>query len=433
IQDLSINLQSFSAYVSLIQGQAFVLSLFPGEEQIVMFDMILTDTIPYNTLLPFKILASDSKYNWKKTWNTRTGLIYEDWESGGFLKFPWMRTGNVLWEISQNPVYERSFSASSGQPGDSKQSTLTISYEVMMEDSISFYYKTSTEANYDFLEFYIDNQLKGKWSGLRDWKYISYYVPAGQHSFRWKYQKDIFSSAGEDMVWIDYIRLPFFFLPLINAGEDKWVCYSVDSVFMNATAQYQQSILWTTKGDGYFNYPRILNPAYFPGPNDRSNGEVKLSIKASNALATVSDTMLLHFVQPPISPQAMQAIPDAYCTDRAESIQLLAQVHETDSLFWYSFDYTQIPGQGSPLAVEPFIESGWIYAVTKNSCGFSSFDSLYIQVKPLPTINLGADTSVCKTQVLLLDAGENQKEYLWSNGSVNRFLSIDSSFFEQND
>ncbi|MDO9512845.1 MAG: hypothetical protein Q7J34_13890 [Bacteroidales bacterium] len=405
IQDLNINLQSFSAYVSLIQWQAFVLSLFPGEEQIVFFDMILADTIAYNTLLAFKILASDSKYNWQKMWNTRTGLIYEDWESGGFLKFPWMRTGNVLWEITQNPVYERSFSASSGQPGDSKQSTLTISYEVMTEDSISFYYKTSTEANYDFLEFYIDNQLKGKWSGLRDWKYISYYVPAGQHSFRWKYQKDIFAFAGEDMVWIDYLRLPFFFLPQINAGEDKWVCNSVDSVLMNATAQFQQSVLWTTKGDGHFNNPRILNPAYFPGQNDRSNGEVKLNLKASNALASVTDTMLLHFVQPPVSPQAMQAIPDTYCADRTESIQLIAQVSETDTLLWYSSDYVQIPGQGSPLAIEPFVQSDWIYAVAKNSCGFSSFDSLYIHVNPLPSINLGVDTSVCKSQVLLLDAG----------------------------
>ncbi|HRH67440.1 MAG TPA: T9SS type A sorting domain-containing protein, partial [Bacteroidia bacterium] len=48
------------------------------------------------------------------------------------------------------------------------------------------------------------------------------------------------------------------------------------------------------------------------------------------------------------------------------------------------------------------------------------YDSLQL------SYNLGNDTAICINNTLTLDAGANYSSYAWSDGSVNRFLSIQS-------
>ena len=38
--------------------------------------------------------------------------------------------------------------------------------------------------------------------------------------------------------------------------------------------------MWLTAGDGYFNIDTALNSLYYPGPNDKHNGGVLLSLQA---------------------------------------------------------------------------------------------------------------------------------------------------------
>lgn len=62
------------------------------------------------------------------------------------------------------------------------------------------------------------------------------------------------------------------------------------------------------------------------------------------------------------------------------------------------------------------------YVVTVNGCTDSS--ARYTQVYPGPKVNLGNDTTVCKKEVLNVDASFWNSTYLWSDGSktpVNRF------------
>jgi hypothetical protein len=73
---------------------------------------------------------------------------------------------------------------------------------------LSFALKTSTEADYDFLTFWIDNVEVGSWSGENDWTEVSYVLAAGSHNLRWRYEKDFIVTAGMDACWIDNILLP---------------------------------------------------------------------------------------------------------------------------------------------------------------------------------------------------------------------------------
>ena len=80
--------------------------------------------------------------------------------------------------------------------------------EVLANGDISFYRKVSSEAEWDYLRFYIDFTLMGEWSGELNWEMVSFPVSEGLHTFRWVYEKDPYVSTGEDCAWIDYIVLP---------------------------------------------------------------------------------------------------------------------------------------------------------------------------------------------------------------------------------
>ncbi len=70
---------------------------------------------------------------------------------------------------------------------------------------ISFSWKVSSEANYDFLTFSIDGVAQERISGEVDWARRTFAVPAGAHILRWTYSKDASNAAGQDTAWLDAV------------------------------------------------------------------------------------------------------------------------------------------------------------------------------------------------------------------------------------
>ena len=138
------------------------------------------------------------------------GLVVEDFESGNFESYEWEFGGNADWVITDSDVYEGAYSAKSGNIGDSQNSQLLITIDVTADDQISFFRKVSSEGNYDYLRFYIDGVQQGAWDGEVDWAEVSYPVTAGEHTFKWAFEKDGSVSNGSDCGWIDYILFPPF-------------------------------------------------------------------------------------------------------------------------------------------------------------------------------------------------------------------------------
>ncbi len=137
------------------------------------------------------------------------GLCVEDWESGDFSQYYWNFDGNADWEISQNDPYEGNFCAQSGDIGDYQTSEISITLNVSSQSELSFFYKVSSEANYDYLEFWLDGSRLDRWSGNIDWTEASFMIDAGEHTFQWIYEKDSMVSNGSDCGWIDKIIFPF--------------------------------------------------------------------------------------------------------------------------------------------------------------------------------------------------------------------------------
>lgn len=65
------------------------------------------------------------------------------------------------------------------------------------------------------------------------------------------------------------------------AGDDARVCQGVNFEINTATSLYDQSLQWTTSGDGTFIDPTLLKATYEPGEGDVAAGTVILTLSQS--------------------------------------------------------------------------------------------------------------------------------------------------------
>ena len=116
-----------------------------------------------------------------------------------------MTNGNANWLVTNGEKHAGTYSAASGNIGDSQVSRLEVDVVFSGAGTVEFWHKESTESNWDYLQFRIDGQLQDEWSGINNWAFESYNVAAGNHTFQWTYDKDGSLSSGSDTVWIDDI------------------------------------------------------------------------------------------------------------------------------------------------------------------------------------------------------------------------------------
>ena len=131
----------------------------------------------------------------------------EDFESGN-IQEPFTSYGDKSWVIDSGSSFG-SFSVKSGDISGNQKSVLEANIETTL-GKMSFYYKVSSELEYDSLTFYIDDIEAGKWSGQKDWEKVEFQTTPGTHNFKWIYSKDESISRGQDCVWIDNIEFPMY-------------------------------------------------------------------------------------------------------------------------------------------------------------------------------------------------------------------------------
>ena len=163
----------------------------------------------------------------------------EDFESGDFTHFNWEFSGDANWTIDNTEVYEGSYAARSGNIGDNDVTTLIIDTTIIQGGNVSFYKKVSSESNYDYLKFYINNELQDQWSGEIDWSYEEYMVESGENTFKWEYIKDSGVSSGQDCAWVDYISFPKFkvYIDSIDLAFDPQAIS--DTLYFNHSADHE--------------------------------------------------------------------------------------------------------------------------------------------------------------------------------------------------
>ena len=157
--------------------------------------------------LPYATYYDD--YMLRDSYYIQVGQSMEGFETGDLSAFDWHYPSIIYaWEVTAQNPYEGQYCAKSTNISDSETSSLYITVEVESESVISFYYKVSSENNYDKLFFKIDGESKNNWSGEIEWTQTSYILTPGAHELRWEYTKDSSVSSGSDCAWIDNVVFP---------------------------------------------------------------------------------------------------------------------------------------------------------------------------------------------------------------------------------
>ena len=194
-----------------------------GTSVILSTNITVSDIAPFGhsaiTWVNIGILNSD--YEFLFPIPLTVGMLMENFETIDFSGHDWQLAGQSDWYIQDDEVHDGNYAARSGDIGNSQFSEISVEYNVMNSGSISFAAKVSSEQGnsgtiYDYLTFYIDGEQMTLLGGELDWNEYSFMVSAGQHTFRWVYEKDTAGSSGDDCAWIDRVIFPPGSIPPLN-------------------------------------------------------------------------------------------------------------------------------------------------------------------------------------------------------------------------
>lgn len=133
------------------------------------------------------------------------GAYFQDFEVSMDLPIEFDVDVVAPWDVDEMMPINGARSARSGSLPAGGITDLTLQASFPAAGNISFFHRESTEAGFDFLEFYRDGVLQQSWSGFNAAVQFNAAVPAGNHTFEWRFNSSGFFGAGS--VWIDDLTL----------------------------------------------------------------------------------------------------------------------------------------------------------------------------------------------------------------------------------
>jgi hypothetical protein len=176
-----------------------------GEISNIPVAVKLSESAQYGDFITLMSTLDCSPYIVSKNFSLRVGRIRESFESSTFTVFPWINLSAKPWIISGSNSIDGNLSARSGAISHNSATKLMIRTYYPEPDSLRFYYKVSSEPNYDYLQFNLNDTEILKKSGETAWDKQAIAVPAGLNKMEWIYKKDNSVSQGADGAWIDLI------------------------------------------------------------------------------------------------------------------------------------------------------------------------------------------------------------------------------------
>ncbi len=136
----------------------------------------------------------------------------------GWTSLPWLTSANAPWYVQSTYMHGGLPTAQSGAAGDGEESWLQTT--VNGPGTLTFWQKVSSEAAFDFLDFYVNDVMQTNFtiSGEVDWQQRTLAIPAGTQTLRWEYNKDNSGKTGVDAGWLSEVSFVGSGLRLELAG-----------------------------------------------------------------------------------------------------------------------------------------------------------------------------------------------------------------------
>lgn len=194
-------------------------SLLPGESVLFTFPLHADSLLPFGIEIPITLSLTQSSIS--TVYPLYVGNNpFETFEGGVYHTASWTQ-GTYPWAITNAGAYAGSFCLrSTSSLTHSQTAEVSIPVTLTSPDSIIFYYKVSSEANYDKFHFYRDNTDLLTASGEVAWTRAAFLIPAGSHTLRFTYAKDYSVSRNYDCAWIDNVTLPHQSSPVLFRTDE---------------------------------------------------------------------------------------------------------------------------------------------------------------------------------------------------------------------
>ena len=410
-----------------IQGSAGqTISSIPANESVNFQYEIYVGNAPSGFAAGYTLDVASGVYTDSKDFVSKIGLNVEDFELGTLDPSMWTNQSGMPWTFCSDEHYEGAKCLKSGAIGHSAETEISLTYEVGETDSIAFYYKVSSETNYDKLYFYIDNVEKAFWSGSIAWTRAQYPVLAGTHTFKWKYKKDSSVSSGSDCAWIDFVILPRDLSMTASAGIDLSTCEDSPVQVLGYASNYQ-TIEWTTAGDGSFSDATIMDPIYTPGTLDIANGSVVLTMTVYGHGNTITDDLTVSIFQGVSITTLPSLLPLNYCAI-AEPQAIAVEVEGDYTSFQWTTTGSGVFGNANELTTTytpsaEDIEAGSVTLLamaTSEGCDPVEYEYAF-DMNPVPSMSMPLPN-----QMISICQGENfTVDFATFEGYIDGWMTID--------
>jgi len=231
----------------------------------------------------------------------------------------------------------------------------------------------------------------------------------------------------------DTITLHLITSPTASAGADISICEGTQVILNEASASNYQMLIWATDGDGTFDHPGWLNPAYTPGIQDIENGMVTLTLTAfpeAPCLSHAVSSLNLTIIKNPLADAGSD-----FVSCSTDPVQLNGTVMNFASVTWTS------SGSGSfndATLINPIyypsqedlntgILSFTLSASPVSPCTAPFEDIVAVQLQNLPSGSAGDDNSYCSDNpVILSGTAQNYSSILWATSGDGSFNPVNS-------
>jgi alpha-tubulin suppressor-like RCC1 family protein len=210
----------------------------------------------------------------------------------------WTSSGNAQWFGETNVTHDGVDAAQSGGIGALQETILQTTFGTNWSGRYTFWWKVSSEQDFDFLEFRVNGIVQTNISGEVNWQQVSIPVAAGTNVLQWRYSKDASFDDGLDAGWLDqfaYIADPPVITlqpasQIVNMGTN--VTFRVTAIGNTPDLRYQ----WRQNG----NLVGGNSPVLVLGNVGRAqNGNYFVTVTNSNSSgSTVSSNAVLKVLVP---------------------------------------------------------------------------------------------------------------------------------------
>ncbi|MEA1954128.1 MAG: DUF1566 domain-containing protein, partial [Campylobacterota bacterium] len=159
-------------------------------------------------------------------------------------------SGSNDWYGQSSIYYHDNDATQSGNISDNESSSMQTT--VTGPGIMSFFWKVSSEANYDKLNFSLDGNQQAEISGNIDWIEKSVTIPSGEHTLTWEYEKDSSVSSGTDAGWVDNLVFKPEVQQAINPAIINYLLSSEIFKTSSSLKKTGQTIIYYQGDDGYY-------------------------------------------------------------------------------------------------------------------------------------------------------------------------------------